>query len=141
MATTRSARARSRSVRAPLPGPISTTRGSRFGQAAAAIRSRTEPLMRKCWPSFWRDTPASALDYDSAAADDDSTRDRLQKHGGRRVGGEQQEIADIAVHLPLQHRVIHHPALAIDLDFNERIVAVSRTKVGYVFHAGFRIKR
>src|SRR4051812_34574095 len=98
------------------------------------MRSRIDFLMRKCWPSFWRDTPGSALDHDAADADDELAGGRPQELSGWRESGEQQHIADLAGHLPFRNVVIDHAALFIDLHFNQGIataLALS-AEVGHV---------
>jgi len=83
--------------------------------------------------------PASAFDHDLAAANDDFTGSGLQEDGGWSEGCEQQEIADLAGHRALQHGIIDHPALAVDLDFNHGIVVglAARAELARLSTGGF----
>src|ERR1041385_4822366 len=95
MATTRAARSSSFAVRAPRPGPISITRSAGSGQTADAIRSRMDPLMRKCWPSF-RGTRPLAPQPGARVLE----HDLLQAPGGLPVngGGREARKQDEALH-------------------------------------------
>src|SRR6516225_11700116 len=82
MAITELARRSNRVVSAPRPGPISITRSWCVGQTAAAMRSRIEPLIRKCWPSLRRATRSRLALY---------AVDRAERHLHLAPGGPSEE--------------------------------------------------